>query len=52
MEAMMSGASTAPAWLSTHPAFPDRQLQLIDLMPKALETYENRGETAARRVIE
>lgn len=47
-----AGGSTVPAWLSTHPAFPERQLQLIDLMPKALAAYEESRRERTVRIVE
>lgn len=52
MESMTAASAGPPAWLSTHPAFPDRQLQLIDLMPQALAEHEKSGQQAAKRVVE
>ena len=40
LEAATAGLAAAPAFLSTHPSNPERILQLMDLMPKALEAYE------------
>lgn len=38
-----------PALLSTHPSNPERILQLMDLMPRAMEVYEkNRQPTSAQ----
>lgn len=39
LEAATSGLAAPPAFLSTHPSNPERLLQLMDLMPKALEAY-------------
>ncbi|MSU46122.1 MAG: M48 family peptidase [Lacunisphaera sp.] len=39
LEAASTGQPLPPAWLSTHPSNPERILQLMDLMPKALEAY-------------
>lgn len=43
LEAATSGLAAPPAFLSTHPSNPERILQLMDLMPKALETYRQSG---------
>jgi predicted Zn-dependent protease len=51
METHASGPSV-PAWLSTHPAYPERQLQLIDLMPKALAAYEESQRERSVRIVE
>ena len=52
LESATAGAAGPPAFLSTHPSHPERILQLIDLMPKALEAYERSrtkpATTAAR----
>jgi len=47
-----SGAPSLPAWLSNHPDFPERQVQLLDLMPEAVEIYESRGEQGGVTIIE
>lgn len=39
LEAATAGKPKPPAWLSTHPTHPERILQMLDLMPKALEAY-------------
>lgn len=39
LEAATAGKPKPPAWISTHPTHPERILQMIDLMPKALEAY-------------
>ena len=39
LEAATAGRPKPPAWLSTHPTHPERILQMIDIMPKALEAY-------------
>jgi metalloendopeptidase OMA1, mitochondrial len=46
-EVEKGGARNTPAFLSTHPSNPERILQLIDAMPKALEIYRNSGQTQA-----
>ncbi|MDI1320909.1 MAG: M48 family metallopeptidase [bacterium] len=43
LEQISAGKATPPAWLSTHPSNPERILQLMDLMPKALEVYRQSG---------
>jgi predicted Zn-dependent protease len=40
LEGATAGLAGPPAFLSTHPSNPERILQLMDLMPKALEAYE------------
>lgn len=48
LESATGGTAGPSAFLSTHPSNPDRILQLTDLMPKALETYErNRSKPAS-----
>ena len=39
LEEATAGLAAPPAFLSTHPSNPERVLQLMDLMPKALEAY-------------
>jgi predicted Zn-dependent protease len=43
LEEESAGKPLPPAWLSTHPSSPERILQLMDLMPKALEVYQQSG---------
>jgi predicted Zn-dependent protease len=43
LEAATAGLAAPPAFLSTHPSHPERLLQLIDLMPKALVAYRQCG---------
>ncbi len=43
LEEESAGKPLPPAWLSTHPSSPERILQLMDLMPKALEVYRQSG---------
>lgn len=43
LEAATSGLAAPPAFLSTHPSNPERLLQLMDLMPKALVAYQQSG---------
>jgi len=40
LEEATLGQPSPPAFLSTHPSNPERILQMIDLMPKALEAYQ------------
>jgi predicted Zn-dependent protease len=40
LEQASAGKPAPPAMLSTHPTYPERILQLIDLMPKAQEIYK------------
>ncbi len=44
LENASAGMPTPPAWLSTHPSNPERILQLMDLMPKALEAYRKSNQ--------
>ena len=43
LEEATSGLAAPPAFLSTHPSNPERLLQLMDLMPKALVAYQQSG---------
>lgn len=43
LEEATAGLAAPPALLSTHPSNPERLLQLIDLMPKALVAYRQSG---------
>ena len=43
LEEATGGLAAPPALLSTHPSHPERLLQLIDLMPKALVAYLQGG---------
>lgn len=45
LEAASAGEARPPALLSTHPSYPERMLQIIDLLPKALEIYRPDGHT-------
>ena len=47
-----SGGPTMPAWLSNHPGFPERQVQMMKLMDEALETLKTRGQSAKPTIIE
>jgi predicted Zn-dependent protease len=51
LEQASAGKPTPPAFLSTHPSYPERLLQLIDLMPKALEIYGQSGQTRAPQLV-
>lgn len=51
LEAASAGKPTPPALLSTHPSYPERILQLIDLMPKALEVYHRSGQTRSPQLV-
>lgn len=51
LEQASAGKPTPPAMLSTHPTYPERILQLIDLMPKALEVYRQSGQTKAPQLV-
>jgi len=44
------GGPTSAGWLATHPALPQRQIQLNDLMDEAMEIYE-RGEIQSSHTI-
>lgn len=46
------GAKGPPAWLSNHPDFPERQIQLMEMMPEAMKIYEHGGESVKPTVIE
>ncbi|HWA24910.1 MAG TPA: M48 family metallopeptidase [Lacunisphaera sp.] len=49
LENATAGLAGPPAILSTHPSNPERILQLMDLMPRALEAYEkSRQKTPAK----
>jgi len=51
LEGATAGVAGPPAFLSTHPSNPERILQLMDLMPKALEAYQRsrpKSATATR----
>ena len=47
LESATAGLAGPPAFLSTHPSHPERILQLMDLMPKAMEAYEHSRSTSA-----
>lgn len=52
LEAESAGkASQQGSWFSTHPTYPDRILNMIDSMPKALEIYGQGGQKAAPTLI-
>lgn len=51
LEQASAGKPTPPALLSTHPSYPERILQLIDLMPKALEVYHRSGQTRSPQLV-
>jgi predicted Zn-dependent protease len=40
LEAASAGKAQPSPWFSTHPTHPDRIVRLMDLLPKARETYE------------
>lgn len=49
LESATASTAGSPAFLSTHPSNPERILQLLDLMPKALEVYaQNRPPTPVK----
>ncbi len=43
LEAENAGKPQPGGWISTHPSYPDRILQMMDLMPKALAAYRQSG---------
>lgn len=47
LEAENVGKPSPGGWLSTHPSYPERMIQMLDLMPKALDTYQRSGPTPA-----
>ncbi|AOS43669.1 TPR repeat-containing protein YfgC precursor [Lacunisphaera limnophila] len=51
LEQASAGRVTPPAFLSTHPSYPERILQLLDLMPQALEIYQRSGQTRAPQLV-
>jgi metalloendopeptidase OMA1, mitochondrial len=51
LEQASAGRPTPPAFLSTHPSYPERILQLLDLMPKALEVYQQSGHTQSPQLV-
>lgn len=51
LEQASAGRPTPPALLSTHPSYPERILQLLDLMPKALEIYARSGQTQSPQLV-
>ena len=50
-ETATSGKNMPPAFLSTHPSNPERILQLMDEMPKALEARRNSTQAAAAPIL-
>lgn len=51
LEQANAGRATPPALLSTHPSYPERILQMIDLMPKALEIYRQGVQKQAPQLV-
>ena len=51
LEQASTGRPTPPAWISTHPSYPERILQMIDLMPKALEIYQGSGQKNVPQLV-
>lgn len=51
LEQASAGKPTPPAMLSTHPSYPERILQLLDLMPKALEIYQQNGQIKTTQLV-
>ncbi len=45
------GGAPQGGWFSTHPTYPDRILNLIDSMPKALEVYRQGGAKPVPTVV-
>lgn len=43
LEAENAGKPSPGGWLSTHPSYPERMIQMLDLMPKAIEAYRQSG---------
>lgn len=43
LEAENAGKPQPGGWISTHPSYPERILQMMDLMPKAMEAYQGSG---------
>ena len=52
LEAETAGTPVPPPWLSTHPSNPERMLQMIDEMPKALEIYRKSGRQAVPILVQ
>jgi len=50
-ETSVSGRNLPPAFLSTHPSNPERILQLLDEMPKALEARRKAGYQEAPVIV-
>lgn len=51
LEQANAGRVAPPAFLSTHPSYPERILQMIDLMPKALEIYREGAQKQSPQLI-
>jgi metalloendopeptidase OMA1, mitochondrial len=51
LEAASAGRPVPPALLSTHPSYPERMLQIIDLMPEAVAIYQASGRQQAPRLV-
>ncbi len=51
LEAETHGQPAPSPWLSTHPTYPQRILQLIDELPRAKEIYQERGRQAAPMIV-
>lgn len=51
LETASAGQPLPPAWLSTHPSNPERILQLLDLMPKALAAYRQSGQVQSPVIV-
>lgn len=51
LEAENAGKPSPGGWLSTHPGYPERMIQMLDLMPKALEAYRNSGAKPAAQLV-
>ena len=49
-EMATKGVAAANGWLANHPGYPERQIQLNELMDEAMEIYE-RGETSQTHTI-
>ncbi len=51
LEAENAGKPRPGGWISTHPSYPERILQMMDLMPKALEAYRASGARPAPTLV-
>lgn len=51
LEAENAGRPAPGGWISTHPSYPERMIQMLDLMPKAMESYRNSGAKPAAAAV-